>query len=126
MARRVVPKQLSFVRRVADSCDLGEVLRAERIRRGLSQEALGTLIGETRQKVQQLEAGAAGVAAGTVLRALGDLGVALVAIPQRPVGSRPGHGEDAASRTFDCTDELLRQLQADPPPPAARIRRTEP
>jgi len=126
MARRVVPKQLSVVRRVADSCDLGEVLRAERIRRGLSQEALGTLIGETRQKVQQLESGASGVAAGTVLRALADLGVALVAVPPRPDGSLPGHGEDSASRTFDRADELLRQLQAHPPPSVARIRRTEP
>lgn len=120
MPRRVLPKQASFVRQVSNPGDLGEALRAERIRRGLSQEVLGTLLGETRHKIQQMEAGAEGVAVGSVLRALRDLGVALVTIPPR--ADPPG--DPASAQAFDCAEELLSQLRAHHSSPAPRTGRT--
>lgn len=68
-------------RRVTGMADVGALLLAERLRRGLSQAEMAALLGLTRQKVQLLEAGQAGVAAETVLRVLADLGVIVLAIP---------------------------------------------
>jgi transcriptional regulator with XRE-family HTH domain len=103
--RRVVARDDSAVRLIVSADDVGKVLRAERLRRGLSQETLGALIGETRQKVQLIEAGSHGVAVGAVMRALADLGVALIAVPS---------GRHASSLGADfAADEAQSRLKAE-------------
>ncbi|MBY0331761.1 MAG: helix-turn-helix domain-containing protein [Acetobacteraceae bacterium] len=77
--------------------EVGRLLRAERARRGLNQTDLGALLGLTRQKVQLIEAGQPGVAADTVLRALADLGVLVLAVPPNA-----GPALDAARRLADA------------------------
>ncbi len=107
MARRVVLKEQASVREICVLADLGGVLKAERLRRGISQDEMGTLVGLTRQKVQQLEAGVYGVAVGTALRVLTDLGVRLLAIPSRP--AEKADGDAAAHALFGQAEELLRK-----------------
>ena len=107
MARRVVPKEQASVREIGVLSDLGGVLKAERLRRGISQEEMGVLVGLTRQKVQQLEAGVYGVAVGTALRVLTDLGVRLLAVPSKP--AEKADGDAATHALFDRAEELLRQ-----------------
>ncbi len=66
-------------RRVRTMADVGVFLRAERALRGLNQSDMAIRLGTTRQQLAALEAGDEGVAVGTVLRLLADLGVRLVA-----------------------------------------------
>lgn len=120
MGRRVVAKDHVRVCRVSGPVDLGEVLRAERLRRGMSQETFGALLGLTRQKVQQIEAGAGGVALGTTLRALADLGVALVAIPPRSVALE--RSPAAFDEPFQRAEDLLRALDFPSSGPGASPR----
>jgi transcriptional regulator with XRE-family HTH domain len=107
MARRVLPKEQASVREIGVLADLGGVLKAERLRRGISQDEMGALVGLTRQKVQQLEAGVYGVAVGTALRVLTDLGVRLLAVPSKP--AEKADGDATAHALFDRAEELLRQ-----------------
>jgi transcriptional regulator with XRE-family HTH domain len=79
--RRVVRRDETIVRRVVTPLDLGAVVRAERLRRGLSQDAFGAMLGESRFKINTIENGSDGTAVSSVLRILVDLGVRLVAIP---------------------------------------------
>jgi hypothetical protein len=74
----------------------------------MSQAAMGALLGESRQKVQQIEAGFGGVAISSVLRALDGLGVSLVAVPPRPltvVGVPEGQVFDQAEQLLDMLGE---------------------
>ncbi|MFL5287595.1 MAG: helix-turn-helix transcriptional regulator [Rhodopila sp.] len=107
MARRVVQKDEVRVRQVVDAEDLGAMLKAERIRRGASQDELGALVGLTRQKIQQIEAGHPGIAVSTVLRVLADLGIQIIAVPVRPPDDTMA--DEATRQLFDQADELLRQ-----------------
>lgn len=104
--RRVVPTQPPGVRKIATTRELGSFLRDQRLNRRMSQAAMGALLGESRQKVQQIEAGAGGVAVSTVLRALDGLGVCLVAVPPR-LSAISGAPED---EVFDRAEELLNML----------------
>ena len=61
--------------------DVGALVYAERLRRGLTQEDLAALLGLTRQRLNALEQGAKGIAAEVVFRSLADLGVTLTAVP---------------------------------------------
>jgi hypothetical protein len=70
----------------------------------------------TRQQVRQLETGHPGVAVGTALRALADLGVWLVALPPRSAEVTQ------ANSVFDAAEDLLGQLGADRKPAVARPR----
>ena len=63
--------------------EAGALLRAERAVRGLSQADMATQLGVTRQHLIALEAGAEGVAAGSLLRILADLGVVVLALPRQ-------------------------------------------
>ena len=104
MARRVVPQKSSRVRQIADPIGLGAVVKAERLRRGASQEEFGALVGLTRQMVSLIEAGEPGVAVGTALRVLADVGIRLVAVPVAPDGVDDG----TRQREFAQANELLR------------------
>lgn len=61
--------------------EVGALLRAERAARALSQVDMAVRLGISRQSLIALEAGAEGIAAGTLLRILADLGVVVVAFP---------------------------------------------
>jgi len=67
--------------RLTSMAEAGALLRAERAVRGLSQAEMATQLGISRQRLIALEAGAEGVAAGTLLRILADFGVVLLAFP---------------------------------------------
>lgn len=106
MARRVVPKEGSKVRQIADPLGLGAVVKAERLRRGASQEEFGALVGLTRQRVRLIEAGDPGIAVGTILRVLADVGIRLVAIPTVPERIN----DIARQREFSRANDLLRAI----------------
>ena len=106
MARRVVPQEGSRVRQVVDPVGLGAVVKAERLRRGVSQEEFGAVVGLTRQMVRLIEAGEPGIAVGTVLRVVADVGIRLVAIPIAPDGINDSPGK----REFALANELLRAV----------------
>lgn len=55
--------------------ELGERLRAERLRRNLTQEHLAGLVGVTRLTMANLEGGSAGVSVGVLAKVLGVLGL---------------------------------------------------
>lgn len=61
--------------------DIGNLVLAERLRRGITQQELGDLLGLTRQRVALIEEGHDGVAAGTVLNCLVRLGITIHAVP---------------------------------------------
>lgn len=63
--------------------EVGTLLRADRAVRGLSQAEMAARLGVTRQHLIALEGGADGVAAGTLLRILADLGIVVLALPQQ-------------------------------------------
>lgn len=75
------PEALRRAHRLATTAEVGALLRAERAARGLSQAEMAARLGIGRQHLIALEAGAEGVAAGTLLRILGDLGVVVLAFP---------------------------------------------
>jgi transcriptional regulator with XRE-family HTH domain len=106
MARRVVPQEGSRVRQIADPVGLGAVVKTERLRRGASQEEFGALVGLTRQMVRLIEAGDPGIAVGTVLRVLADVGIRLVAIPTAP----DSINDSTRQREFGQANELLRAV----------------
>lgn len=106
MARKVVQQERTRVRQIADAVGLGEVLKTERLRRGVSQEEFGALLGLTRQKIRLIEAGDPGVAVGTVLRALADVGIRLIAVPAASGSFASG----AAQQEFEQAHELLRAV----------------
>ncbi|ATB65169.1 helix-turn-helix transcriptional regulator [Pseudomonas mosselii] len=60
---------------------LGEQIRARRLNRGLTQQALATLSGLTRQKVIAMEKGSLSVAVGAYARALAAVDCELQVIP---------------------------------------------
>lgn len=68
--------------RLSSMAEAGALLRAERAARGLSQADMAGRIGVTRQHLIAMEAGAEGVAAGTLLRILADLGIVVLALPR--------------------------------------------
>jgi len=68
--------------------EVGVLLRAERAARGLSQASMSARLGVSRQQLVALEGGAEGVAAGTLLRILADLGIVVLALPA-PVAANP-------------------------------------
>lgn len=66
---------------VADPAGLGRVIRDARRGRGLQQADLAERLGVSRMTISRLERGDA-VSIDTVLRALAECGVALVAVPK--------------------------------------------
>ena len=74
---------LQRAHRLASMAEAGALLRAERAVRGLSQADMAAQLGVTRQHLIALEAGAEGVAAGSLLRILADLGVVVLALPRQ-------------------------------------------
>jgi HTH-type transcriptional regulator/antitoxin HipB len=84
------PALLQRAHRLTSMAEAGALLRAERAARGLSQAAMAAQLGITRQHLVALEAGAEGVAAGTVLRIFVDLGVVLLALPKQAAAD-PAH-----------------------------------
>lgn len=68
--------------------EVGVLLRAERAARGLSQASMSARLGVSRQQLVALEGGAEGVAAGTLLRILADLGIVVLALPA-PAAANP-------------------------------------
>ncbi len=60
---------------------LGEQIRARRLNRGLTQQALATLSGLTRQKVIAMEKGSLSVAIGAYARALAAVDCELQVVP---------------------------------------------
>ena len=67
--------------RLKTPCDYGLVIREERRRQGLTQQALATVVGVGRQWIIAVEQGKAGAELGLVLRALQVLGVQIVREP---------------------------------------------
>ena len=67
--------------RIRGMKDVASVLIAERARRKMNQADMAATLGLTRQKLQLLEGGQPGVAAETIFRALGELGVSIIALP---------------------------------------------
>ena len=72
---------LRRIHRLTSVAAVGTLLRAERAARGLSQAEMSARLGVGRQQLIALERGAEGVAAGTLLRILADLGIAVLALP---------------------------------------------
>lgn len=68
--------------------EVGALLRAERAARGLSQASMAARLGVSRQQLVALEGGAEGIAAGTLLRILADLGIVVLALPA-PAAANP-------------------------------------
>ena len=64
--------------RLKTPCDYGLVIREERRRQGLTQQALATAVGVGRQWIIAVEQGKAGAELGLVLRTLQVLGVQIV------------------------------------------------
>ncbi|KNX80527.1 XRE family transcriptional regulator [Pseudomonas sp. 250J] len=60
---------------------LGEQIRTRRLNRGLTQQALATLSGLTRQKVIAMEKGSLSVAIGAYARALAAVDCELQVVP---------------------------------------------
>jgi len=75
------PEALRQAHRLPGMAEVGILLRAERAVRGLSQASMSARLGISRQQLIALEAGAEGVAAGTLLRILADLGIVVLALP---------------------------------------------
>ena len=72
---------LKQAHRLTTTVEIGALLRAERASRALSQAEMAARLGVSRQTLVNLEAGAEGTAAGTLLRILTDLGIVLIALP---------------------------------------------
>ena len=75
------PDALRRAHRLSGMAEVGALLRAERAVRGLSQASMAARLGMSRQQLVALEGGAEGVAAGTLLRILADLGIVVLALP---------------------------------------------
>lgn len=77
------PDALKRPYHLASMVQVGALLRAERAERRMSQADMATLLGLSRQSLVALEGGAEGIAAGTLLRILADLGVVVLAFPSQ-------------------------------------------
>jgi transcriptional regulator with XRE-family HTH domain len=84
---------MSFDAEAIDPVDryVGERMRAERMRAGLTQTQLGVAVGVTFQQIQKYERGVNRVSASTLARAAGALGVPVVRFFPEP--SPPADGE---------------------------------
>ena len=82
------PEALRRAHRLPGMAEVGVLLRAERAARGLSQASMSARLGVSRQQLVALEGGAEGVAAGTLLRILADLGIVVLALPA-PAAANP-------------------------------------
>lgn len=67
--------------RIRGMMDVASVLIAERARRKMNQADMAAMLGLTRQKLQLLEGGQPGVAAESIFRVLGELGVSIIVLP---------------------------------------------
>ena len=84
------PDMLRRAHRLSGMVEVGVLLRAERAVRGLSQASMAARLGMSRQQLVALEGGAEGVAAGTLLRILADLGILVLALPAQAAAD-PAH-----------------------------------
>lgn len=82
------PEALRRAHRLSGMAEVGALLRAERAARGLSQASMAARLGVSRQQLVALEGGAEGIAAGTLLRILADLGIVVLALPA-PAAANP-------------------------------------
>lgn len=78
---------------IRSATDLGRLVKAERLRRGLTQAQLATLHGTTQRWISLVESGKDATRLGAALRLLGTLGVVLDARPAAMPGARPARVE---------------------------------
>lgn len=93
--------------RLKTPCDYGLVIREERRRQGLTQQALATAVGVGRQWIIAVEQGKAGAELGLVLRTFQVLGVQIMreyGQNERETSPAPESNADTAAhkaQTFD-------------------------
>lgn len=83
--RRVVPTPFPQTPEVIEPADLGRAVRASRTQTGMTLEQAALALGVSKQTLQDLEKGNAGVSLGLALKIAQGLGVAVFAVPPKQV-----------------------------------------